>query len=270
MALCSIHRTRRTTVVLAALSLAAGVLAAPANAAVDPVTTRELVGTSVEGRPITVVHRTSEGATRRVLVIGSIHGDERAGQRIVRNLLRRAHLPTGLDLWLARTVNPDGDHADRRTNAGGVDLNRNFPYRWGSSPRGATWSGPRPLSEPESRALRRLVRRIDPHLVISFHQPLFGVGANDKGMPTVRALAAGMGLPVRDFVCTGVCRGTFTGWVNKRTDGLAVTVEFGRTVPAWRIRRAVRTVLDVGAPTQGQRVLALSRRSFVGSGSSTS
>jgi len=57
-----------------------------------------------------------------------------------------------------------------------------------------------------------------------------------------------MRLPVRDFVCTGVCHGTFTGWVNNRTDGLAVTVEFGRTVPDWRFRRAVRTVLDVGAP----------------------
>jgi len=245
MSIRSIRRTRRTAVVLAALGLVA---AAPASAAVEPVTTREVVGTSVEGRLITVVRRTSEGATRRVLVIGSIHGDERAGHGVVRELVRRAGLPTGLDLWLARTVNPDGDEADRRTNAAGVDLNRNFPFRWGSSPRDATWSGPAPLSEPESLVLRRLVRRVEPHLVITFHQPLFGVGANDKGMRTVRALAAGMRLPVRDFVCTGVCHGTFTGWVNNRTDGLAVTVEFGRTVPDWRIRRAARTVLDVGAP----------------------
>lgn len=103
------------------------------------------------------------------------------------------------------------------------------------------------MSEPESLVLRRLVRRIDPHLVVTFHQPLFGVGANDKGMSTVRALAAGMRLPVRRFVCTGVCHGTFTGWVNHRTDGLAVTVEFGRTAPAWRIRRAARTAVDVGS-----------------------
>ena len=244
--------SRRTTVVLAAaiaLGVATGLVAAPASAAVEPVTTREVVGTSVEGRPITVVRRTSEGATRRVLVIGSIHGDERAGMRVVRELVRRAQLPADLDLWLATTVNPDGTADDRRTNAHGVDLNRNFPYRWGSSPRGATWSGTGPMSEPESVALRTLVQRIDPALVITFHQPLYGVGANDKGMPTVRALAAGMRLPVSRFVCTGICHGTFTGWVNDRTDGLAVTVEFGRQATDGLIRRAARTVVAVAATT---------------------
>jgi murein peptide amidase A len=219
----------------------------PASAAAGVVTTREVVGTSVRGRPITVVHRAHEGATRRVLVIGSIHGDERAGMRVVHRLFERADLPPDLDLYLARTVNPDGTAADRRTNAHGVDLNRNFPYRWGTSSRGSTWSGPAPLSEPESVALRDLVRRLDPWLVITFHQPLFGVGVNDKGMATVRAIATGMRLPLDDFACTGVCHGTFTGWVNHRTAGLAVTVEFGRTAPDWRIWLAARTVVEVGS-----------------------
>lgn len=245
------RRARRTGAVLASLGVVAGVVAGlvatPASGAAAPLTTREVVGRSVEGRAITAVHRTSEGATRRVLVVGSIHGDERAGMRVVRELVRRADLPPGLDLWLVRTVNPDGTAADRRTNASGVDLNRNFPYRWRTSSRGPTWSGPAPLSEPESIALRDLVRRIDPWLVVTFHQPLFGVGANDKGMPTVRRLAAGMSLPVRDYVCTGVCYGTFTGWVNNRTEGLAVTVEFGRTAPDWRIRRAAGTLVEVGS-----------------------
>ena len=101
------------------------------------------------------------------------------------------------------------------------------------------------MSEPESLVLRRLVQRIDPHLVVTFHQPLFGVGATDEGMATVRALAAGMRLPVRELVCTGVCHGTFTGWVNNRTEGLAVTVEFAERVPDRRIRRAARTLVAV-------------------------
>jgi predicted deacylase len=225
------------------------VTTAPVAAADDdaPVTTREVVGTSVNGRPIGVVHRAHEGATRRVLVIGSIHGDERAGMRVVRQLVQRPDLPRDLDLYLARTVNPDGTAADRRTNVHGVDLNRNFPYRWGESSRGSTWSGPSPLSELESVALRDLVRRLDPWLVVTFHQPLFGVGANDKGMDTVRAIARGMRLPVDEFACTGVCHGSFTSWVNHRTESLAVTVEFGESAPDWRIRRAARTVVEVGA-----------------------
>jgi predicted deacylase len=230
--------------------MAAGLLAAPAAAGEEtpkPVTTREVIGTSVLERPIRVVHRAHEGATRRVLVIGSIHGDEPAGMRVVRRLVRRHNLPRDLDLWLLRTVNPDGTAVDRRTNANGVDLNRNFPHLWRTSPRGSTWSGPEPLSEPEAVALRRLVRRVQPELVVTFHQPLFGVGTNDKGMRTVRAIAQEMRLPVRDFNCTGVCRGTFTGWVNHRTAGLAVTVEFGRSAPYWRIRRAATALVRVGS-----------------------
>jgi murein peptide amidase A len=242
----------RFAVVVAAMAAAVPVLVvAPASAedAVDTglVTTQEVVGTSVNGRPIVAVHRTHEGATRTVLILGNIHGDEQAGLRVFRRLRDREHLPADLDLWLLRTANPDGTAADRRTNAHGVDLNRNFPYRWRSSSPGLTWSGPTQLSEPESVALRGLVLRIEPDLTIIFHQPLFGVGANDKSMPTVRAVAEGMRLPVDDFVCTGVCYGTFSGWVNHRTEGVAVTVEFGHRVAAWRISRAVRTVIEVGS-----------------------
>jgi predicted deacylase len=244
-------RSRRTAAVLVSLTVATGLIATatPALAAEAPVIGRETFGTSVEGRHIKVVHRARPEATRRVLVVGSIHGDERAGLRVVRELMRRDGLPRELDLWLARTVNPDGTAEDRRTNAHGVDLNRNFPYRWHSGARGPTWSGPAPMSEPESVALRAMVRKIKPWLVVVFHQPLYGVGANDKGMPTVRALAAGMKLPVREFHCTGVCHGTFAGWVNHRTDSLAVTVEFGRTASDAMVARAARTVVRVGSGT---------------------
>ena len=135
---------------------------ASAGTAAAVVTTREVVGTSVEGRPIVAIHRAVPGATRVVLIIGCIHGDEQAGMRVVRRLRDRAHLPADLDLWLVPTVNPDGVAADRRTNAHGVDLNRNFAYHWRPTSKGLTWSGPRPLSEPESVALGALQERLEP------------------------------------------------------------------------------------------------------------
>ncbi|HEX4698483.1 MAG TPA: DUF2817 domain-containing protein [Actinomycetes bacterium] len=211
------------------------------------VTTREVVGQSVDGRPIVAIHRARPGATRVVLIIGCIHGNEQAGMRVVRMLRDRANLPADLDLWLVPTVNPDGVAADRRTNAHGVDLNRNFTYHWRPTSKGLTWSGPGPLSEPESVALRTLQGRLNPVLTLVFHQPLFGVGSTDKSMSTVRALARGMHLPVADLNCSGVCTGTFTGWVNARTSGLGITVEFARRVPQWRIGAAAGTVVRVGS-----------------------
>ena len=47
-----------------------------------------------------------QGGTR-VLVVGVIHGDEDAGADIV-DVLRLADVPDGVELWLVRSMNPDG------------------------------------------------------------------------------------------------------------------------------------------------------------------
>lgn len=208
------------------------------------------VGTSVRGRPITAVHRWTAGATRTTVVIGSMHGDERAGLRVVRRL-RSAALPAGADLWLVRTMNPDGTAADRRTNAHGVDLNRNFPRLWHRSGAGTTqWSGPSPASEPETRAMQAFLRAVDPLTTLSFHQPLDGVDSyRAKSMTLVRRLSRELGLPVKWFDCHGGCSGTLTDWHNARLDGRAVTVELGPTASDRQVRRVARGILRVAAPS---------------------
>ena len=87
------------------------------------------IGHSVQGRPI-VVHRVGpDSAPRKVLVVGSIHGNERAGIAVTR-ALRSVAAPPGVQLLLVDRANPDGAEAGTRGDAHGVDLNRNFPWRW--------------------------------------------------------------------------------------------------------------------------------------------
>ena len=207
------------------------------------------IGTSVQGRAIVAVHRWTDGATRTALVVGSMHGDERAGMRVVRRL-RIAPLPAGLDLWLVRTMNPDGTAADRRTNAHGVDLNRNFPRHWVQAGAGTTtWSGPSPASEPETRAMRAFLREVSPHTTLVFHQPLYGVDSyRAKSMTLVRRLSRETGLPTRYFDCQGGCHGTLTDWHNHRLDGRAVTVELGRTASTGEIRQVTGGLLRGVSP----------------------
>ena len=83
----------------------------------------------------------SPRARVKVLVVGAVHGNEQAGRAVVARL-RRARPPRGTALWLVDDANPDGTAAGSRHNANGVDLNRNFPYRWAPQD-GVYESGPR-------------------------------------------------------------------------------------------------------------------------------
>ena len=113
----------------------------------------------------------------------SIDGNETAGHEIVHILRHRYRHARGVNLWVVKTVNPDGVAANTRKNAHGVDLNRNFSYQWrgGVPPSSGYYPGPHPFSEPESRAVRRLVKRIRPNVTIWYHQP-WGRGCSCPAM----------------------------------------------------------------------------------------
>jgi protein MpaA len=213
--------------------------AAPVALAAAPVEERELLGESYEGRPIRVVHE-GDPEEVRVLVVGCIHGDECAGIRIADRLL--AGPPRRfVDLWVLRNLNPDGRAAGTRQNARGVDLNRNFPFRWEPGPRGRYYPGRRPLSERESRIAVRLVNRIDPDVTIWFHQPLALIDRSGGDVRIQRRFARLVGLPL---VQLGRFHGTATSWQNHASrDGTAFVVELpgGRLRPreAGRFTRAV-------------------------------
>lgn len=144
------------------------------SAAADASLTREVVGSSVTGRPIPSWQQGDPKAEFTVLVVGSVHGDERQGMRVVARLRQRLagrSGPKGIGFWTVKSANPDGTAANTRRNARRVDLNRNFPYRWDGSLNGGYNSGPRPASEPETRAMMKLSRRTGFDLAIWYHQP---------------------------------------------------------------------------------------------------
>ncbi len=240
-------RSAAATAVLTVGVLVAGTaVAVPAASAIRTETVR--IGTSVQGRPIVAIHRWSAGATKRVLVIGNMHGDEQAGLKVIERLKTRT-VPANVGLWLIPSINPDGNRAHTRTNARRVDLNRNFPHTWVYSGRGTVkYSGPSAASEPETRALMAFVKKYPPRTTIAFHQPLYGVDSyKAKSMTLVNALARETAMPVKSFDCSGTCHGTFTGWHNANVAGRAVTVELSSSPTTWRLDKVTRAVLTVGS-----------------------
>ena len=195
------------------------------------------IGHTVKGRGIVAWRLGQPSARRKVVVLAAMHGNETGPSRILKNLLNGRPI-RGADIWVVPQYNRDGVIRRTRQNAHGVDLNRNYPRNW-QRQGGTSNSGPRPASEPETRAVMAFLRKIRPAYVVSFHQPLRGVGrAGAKGASFVRKLHRGLRLPVKSFNCSGRCHGTMTEWFNANFPGVAVTVEYGRGVSR---RQATRT-----------------------------
>jgi len=202
------------------------------------------IGRSVEGRPITVVRRGTPGGTR-VLAVGAIHGNEADGVAII-DRLATDPVPDGVELWLVRSMNPDGQARQDRQNANAVDLNRNFPQNWDVLGEPGFWQygGPGPASEPETQAMVALGDAIRPQVILWYHQDLFRIAPGDGRSGEIRTRYAEVaGLPVVEI--TG---GTYTGTASQwsRTvlpeAGVGITVELGPTLSEAEIGAHVAAV----------------------------
>ncbi len=162
------------------------------------------IGTSLEGRNITAIKISDaperDGGEPGILFLGCHHAREWISVEIplllARYLAERAgsdpavaDLVARSEIWIVPLVNPDGLEysidvyrywrKNRRANADGsfgVDLNRNYGYKWGvddigssPSPLSETYRGPSAFSEPETRAVRDLFLRRDFRAVVSYH-----------------------------------------------------------------------------------------------------
>jgi len=175
----------------------------------DFAATQLAVGTSIDGRPITADRYGTLGG-RRVLVIGVIHGDEDAGVAIV-GKLRQSDVPDGVELWLIESMNPDGQAAQNRQNANRVDLNRNFPHKWGAigEPGNSQYAGTGPASEPETQAMVNLITQLRPDMTIWYHQDANLVIPSTGRDGRIRARYAELsGLPIAECCGGG---GVYTG-----------------------------------------------------------
>ena len=246
----TIARTRSQTKVDGLMRGAAGLVAATAVLLATPAiaSQREIqIGRSVQGRPIHAVELGDPAGSSKVLVVGCVHGDECAGVAIV-DALERLRPSAGVDLWLIRDLNPDGATAGTRQNAHGVDLNRNFSWRW--RPMGGVYeSGPRPFSERESRLARALILRVHPHLTIWFHQHLDMVCASGGDRRLEKVFARVSGLPYHPMPQLA---GSAVSWQNntlRDTTAFAAELPPGEPGPA-AVERYVRAVLAAARSDQ--------------------
>jgi carboxypeptidase T len=157
--------------------------------------TVQAIGGSIEGRPLWALRIGGDDRGKtRMLVDSTQHAREWlaamattcVADRLVRQYGEDPAVRDFVDrteLWVVPVVNPDGyqyswsaDRYWRKNRHGryGVDLNRNFSVAWGGhgssrDERAETYRGEYAFSEPETRALRDLVKREGVALHIDFH-----------------------------------------------------------------------------------------------------
>lgn len=191
----------------------------------------EVIGTSVEGRPIMASHRGTPGGVV-ILVVGVIHGDENDGLAVL-DQLAAMPVPAGFDLWLLPAINPDGLANDQRGNGNRVDLNRNFPHDWTQigQPGNGQYSGTGPASEPETQAFIAFAQRINPTLTLWFHQDLYRISpSSGRDGPLRQRYAELTGLGY-ESITGGIYTGVAATWVRLSVlNGMSFIVELGGSV----------------------------------------
>jgi protein MpaA len=234
----------RTRLIGIALSTVLGALLCTSVASARTV----VFGRSADGRPLLARVLGASSAPRKILLVGCIHGNECAGRAILA-ALGREPVPAGVQLWLVASMNPDGEAAGTRQNARGVDLNRNFPYQWRAGGGPVYYAGPRPSSEPETRAAEQLIARVRPAVTIWYHQheDLVDMAGGDRGVARRYAQLAGL-----RATCLPFLPGTATAWSNHHFPG---TTAFVVELPAGAVGRAAlaRHLRAVRAIERGRR-----------------
>jgi hypothetical protein len=137
------------------------------------------IGASVQGRNLTA-YRFGTGPSQ-IVYVANMHGNEKSSTYLLNRWIdyleaNYDRIPASRTIVVLPTDNPDGFAANRRTNAHGVDINRNFPSNdWtaGVAESGTLFlpagGGAAPLSEPESAALASYISTQRPRLVLSYH-----------------------------------------------------------------------------------------------------
>jgi protein MpaA len=176
------------------------------------------------------------------MIFGGFHGDEPKSVFVANcliELLSTSPASAGKATWIiVPLVNPDGYERRKRRNARGVDINRNFPTRnrQSGSRRSRMFGGPLPASEPETRAVMRIIERYQPDRIVTIHSIGLARFCNNYDGPA-RAIANAMsrrnGYPVTVNIGYPT-PGSFGTWAGVERRIPVVTLELPSTASPQR------------------------------------
>ncbi len=194
-----------------------------------------------------------------VLVIGVFHGDEPQGKYLIERYLNEY---SGLDAVLINSknsmlfipcLNPDGMELHTRTNANGVDLNRNFPTaNWGKNEgenadcdieTSSYFGGKSAASEIETNFVIDIIESYKPDLILTLHAPYKVVNYDGPAEKIAAAISEITGYPAEASIGYPT-PGSFGNYCGVERNIPVITLELDEEIPVENLFQPVSAVLD--------------------------
>ena len=203
------------------------------------------------GNKIELIGETS--AKNMVLVVGVFHGDEPQGKYLIEEYLKRdlKHGAHKSNFIFIPCLNPDGLENNTRTNANGVDLNRNFPTKnWGEDTSGAGdnpsdyYCGSAGASEIETQFLIDTIEKYSPKLILTLHAPYKVVNYDGPAEEVAKKISKIINYPVEASIGypTPGSFGTYCG-VERQIP--TITLELDEKIPVEDLIQPVFEIFDM-------------------------
>lgn len=194
--------------------------------------------TSKNGNEIKLV---GTSGLEKVLVIGVFHGEEPQGKFIIDEYLKTHES----NLLFISCLNPDGMAGNKRTNANGVDLNRNYPTKnWKLSGRDQYFGGETPASEIETKFVVEVIEEYRPKAIITLHAPYKIVNYDGPAEDLAQKISDIIKYPVEASIGypTPGSFGTYCGVERKIP---TITLELDEECPVEDLLEPVHKVFDM-------------------------
>ena len=176
---------------------------------------------------------------KNILVIGVFHGDEPQGKFLIEQYLKENN---DTRLLFIPCLNPDGMAQNTRTNANGVDLNRNFPTQnWELTERNEFFGGESAGSEIETGFITEIIEIYNPELILTLHAPFKVVNYDGNAQEISEKISQIINYPVEPSIGypTPGSFGTYAGIEQKIP---TITLELDEEYPVENLTEPVHKI----------------------------
>lgn len=171
-----------------------------------------------------------------VLIIGCFHGDEPQGRYLINKYLE---IFPKTSLMFIPCLNEYGFKHNIRTNANGVDLNRNFPTKnWELTEKDSFYGGEEPASEVETKFVIDTVKKYKPKLILTLHAPYKVVNYDGDARIISEKISKIINYPVQESIGYPT-PGSFGTWAGIKKGIPTITLELDEEIEIEKLEKPV-------------------------------